>query len=960
MVLPALVRRQAQVGLALLRSRPACLDNSSNSHSSPMRSEEEAFLVRAPSSRHSSPVRRLEQGYLVRHPTLEAACLASSNNKQQQQQPGGLFGQTQNNQQQSASGGFGFGAPQQQQTNNAGGFTFGQNNAQQQNKPAGGLFGGGGFGANNQAGGLRVVASALVQVASHSNNRRRAALVAPVFQCDPLWPRRDATRTQVNFSPALETAASSRVSNGVGFNEADSTFNSTSFSPQRGGEETPSKGTLGADTSLPALNRSKGKQVKEDALLPLDYWTTPALSELRDWSHSELQAVEGFVVGRRDFGSVAFDEPVDLTTVGELSNIPGGIVILRTKECIVYPDEDECVDEETGKERDGVQPGFEVKRIPGGKAEQGSGLNVAAVVKLDKCWPYDRSTRLPIKDEEHIRFKQLINKLKRRPDAHFLSFEASTGTWVFRVDHFSRYGLDETDEEATDEDLPGKKTGRKDSKSQRDEDASSDDDEIPPPARPLDGSTDEEQRAVQSQTCRTCVPLAIFPSNEERRQRARVEALLDEQLKHSVIDDDEDGDCPVVYPAPGLRFSHFVGALEGGEDSHYLTAVFKLGVALFDEVDLKLDIGAEQASDLVDEVITLRRRNNVANWIRWYVGDTIWDEVRSHLASTGKNAGERSIFSYLSGGYFEEACKQAIDSGDVRLATLIAQASSGGEEDEFRLDLLDQLSVWRSSGADVLISTEYRRIFELLSGNVTWSRGNGKREESEAVRDLSIVGGLDWVRTFALYLHYDAHFDSSLAEALQRYEANIVDGDDDERSTDERGQSEGGAHEEESDGKGENDGDTGGKGLEDAVGILDCHGDQQPTDDVEGDDTPGPDAKCLKRVRGRLTSDAVASRRGDGSVDVVEDGKRGGNEGEERELKVVGPDAGLASLEHSFGECARKAADQTGNHDEDETGCGVGGRGKRLAKVGHGGCPAGLEDHDAQCKDDDGDPLLHD
>ena len=109
----------------------------------------------------------------------------------------------------------------------------------------------------------------------------------------------------------------------------------------------------------------------------------------------------------------------------------------------------------------------------------------------------------------------------------------------------------------------------------------------------------------------------------------------------------------------------------------------------------------------------------------------------------------------------------------MRLATLIAQASSGGEEDEFRLDLLDQLSVWRSSGVDVLISTEYRRIFELLSGNVTWSRGNGKREESEAVRDLSIVGGLDWVRTFALYLHYDAHFDSSLAEALERYEANI-------------------------------------------------------------------------------------------------------------------------------------------------------------------------------------------
>ena len=31
-------------------------------------------------------------------------------------------------------------------------------------------------------------------------------------------------------------------------------------------------------------------------------------------------------------------------------------------------------------------------------------------------------------------------------------FEAESGAWTFKVYHFSRYGLDETDEDATDDD----------------------------------------------------------------------------------------------------------------------------------------------------------------------------------------------------------------------------------------------------------------------------------------------------------------------------------------------------------------------------------------------------------------------------------------------------------------------------------------------------------------------------
>ena len=61
---------------------------------------------------------------------------------------------------------------------------------------------------------------------------------------------------------------------------------------------------------------------------------------------------KGFVVGRKGVGTVTFDAPVDLTTVGELSNVPGGIVILRKKECIVYPVEEEYLDDDN-RQREG-------------------------------------------------------------------------------------------------------------------------------------------------------------------------------------------------------------------------------------------------------------------------------------------------------------------------------------------------------------------------------------------------------------------------------------------------------------------------------------------------------------------------------------------------------------------------------------------------------------------------------
>lgn len=325
-----------------------------------------------------------------------------------------------------------------------------------------------------------------------------------------LFDRATPTASRVNFSPALETAASSRFTpHQLGDESAEDSI----LGRRRILDESPSKALNGAaDVSLPSLSKpADGSLVnKEDALLPLDYYVQPPLSELREWSHTELRSVEGFSVGRKGYGSVEFVEPVDLTSVGQLGNVPGGIVQLRTKECFVYPDEDDCFDPETGRERDGVQPGFDPKRVPGGKAKRGHGLNIPAIVHLEGCWPLDRSTREPIKDGDHLRVKQLISKLKRRTDVEFRGYEPVSGTWSFRVEHFSRYGLDDDDE--SDGEIPNDADKRQQIPTQ---DSDSDD---APPVKALD---EQEEDAQEDEGMDTHEPTVVQQDVAARRQYSR-------------------------------------------------------------------------------------------------------------------------------------------------------------------------------------------------------------------------------------------------------------------------------------------------------------------------------------------------------------------------------------------------------------------------------------------------------
>ncbi|KAI1315609.1 hypothetical protein EDD11_000619 [Mortierella claussenii] len=217
-----------------------------------------------------------------------------------------------------------------------------------------------------------------------------------------------SSRAGVTFNPSLESAA------------AESLFKSQpgmDRSTLTNGKSLGSQLQANAGRNEPSLSTPPALDTRVEG----EYWMTPSLEELRKMSRSELQRIKDFKVGLPGCGSVSFLEPVDLSTVPSLSSICGHIVVFQPRICIVYPDEHN-------------------------KPARGQGMNVPALISLEKCWPMDKSTREPVKFEKSSpQYTQFLKRLKRQSETTFIDFNTEDGTWTFRVEHFSQYGL--TDDE---------------------------------------------------------------------------------------------------------------------------------------------------------------------------------------------------------------------------------------------------------------------------------------------------------------------------------------------------------------------------------------------------------------------------------------------------------------------------------------------------------------------------------
>uniref|UniRef100_A0A3P8REV4 Nuclear pore complex protein Nup98-Nup96 n=1 Tax=Astatotilapia calliptera TaxID=8154 RepID=A0A3P8REV4_ASTCA len=162
------------------------------------------------------------------------------------------------------------------------------------------------------------------------------------------------------------------------------------------------------------------------------YYTIPSMDELADMVDENGECtVENFTIGRKGYGSIFFPGEVNVSGL----NLDE-IVHFRRKEVIVYPDDKS-------------------------KPLEGEGLNRRAEVTLDGVWPNDKTACTQIRSPERLsdmNYEGRLEKASRKQGARFLEYRPETGSWVFEVAHFSKYGLQDSDE---DEDVPPKAEAKK-------------------------------------------------------------------------------------------------------------------------------------------------------------------------------------------------------------------------------------------------------------------------------------------------------------------------------------------------------------------------------------------------------------------------------------------------------------------------------------------------------------------
>ncbi|RMZ76186.1 hypothetical protein DV737_g4935, partial [Chaetothyriales sp. CBS 132003] len=177
------------------------------------------------------------------------------------------------------------------------------------------------------------------------------------------------------------------------------------------------------ETETVSTKKRATRQSPEDPQ-PGDYWMKPTRAELRQIPRERLSKFRNFEVGRVGAGKVVFNEPVDLTKL-PLDDLFEHLIEIRVRSVTVYPD--------------GVK-----------KPKAGEGLNVPSTISIENSWPRNRSGASSVTSGPA--FEKHVQRLKRIPGTTFVSYDAETGVWTFKVPHYTRYVVSE-DDEASDDDM---------------------------------------------------------------------------------------------------------------------------------------------------------------------------------------------------------------------------------------------------------------------------------------------------------------------------------------------------------------------------------------------------------------------------------------------------------------------------------------------------------------------------
>ena len=269
-------------------------------------------------------------------------------------------------------------------------------------------------------------------------------------------------------------------------------------------------------------------------------------------------------------------------------------------------------------------------------------------------------------------------------------------------------------------------------------------------------STDSRKHTANS----SVVMKTPVPFHEPGTDATLSTKLLSHHLTNSPIHLDAEG-IPFAYPSPKLSFGSFA-LLFPPTDQSFAARLFRLGNALFDDINLQLH--PFSSIDVRNRVHAVRRKEALSKWLEGVVAPTVDAEVKGNFSGSAAS----KAFSLLTGHQIDKACEIAMNGGNLKLATLLSQA---GGDLQFRKDIRAQLRIWREQRIDVHVDQSLRKIYALLGGIVDILEGS-TGTDGERCPDLPIAQKLDWKRVFGSHLWFGQPLDASIAEVFDAYDGH--------------------------------------------------------------------------------------------------------------------------------------------------------------------------------------------
>lgn len=135
------------------------------------------------------------------------------------------------------------------------------------------------------------------------------------------------------------------------------------------------------------------------------------------------------------------------------------------------------------------------------------------------------------------------------------------------------------------------------------------------------------------------------------------------------------------------------------------------------------------------------------------------------------NTLEEVAFAHLTAHRVEQACAALLEAGDFRLSSLLPMI--GGDVTSREL-IKRQIDEWRKKGVLAEVTVAIRALYELLSGNTSFSEGvRGPAEDAAPEFFLPEKFGLDWKRSFGLKLWYGCSEEDGIGRAVLEYEEEM-------------------------------------------------------------------------------------------------------------------------------------------------------------------------------------------